>query len=142
MHRISPALLSLSDVRTPYSLVHYIADKSQSPESLEDVPLTTQYDFVRPQSSAQFNDIFNLAYQSGAVGYCFGNDEDHGATPALPDEKTRREYADLGVELINKLVDRFDMPHVVEQMRKLEAYGKENESKYPWMPAAWNDGHR
>ena len=81
-------------------------------------------------------------YQSGAVGYCFGNDEDHGATPALPDEKTRREYADLGVELINKLVDRFDMPHVVEQMRKLEAYGKENESKYPWMPAAWNDGHR
>lgn len=109
---------------------------------LEDVPLTTEYAIKQPQSCAQFNDIFNLAYQSGGVGYCFGENEDHGATPALPDEKTRQEYADLGVELINKLVERFNMPHVVEQMRKLEAYGKENESKYPWMPAAWNNRHR
>ena len=108
---------------------------------LEDVPLTTQYDTKQPQSCARFNDIFNLAYQSGGIGYCFGENEDHGATPALPDEKTRQEYADLGVELINKLVDRFNMPHVVEQMRKLEAYGKDNEQKYPWMPSAWNRNH-
>jgi hypothetical protein len=30
------------------------------------------------------------------------------------------------------------MPRVVEQLRKLEEYGLENEKKYPWMPSAWN----
>ena len=46
--------------------------------------------------------------------------------------------ADSGAKLICDLVDRMDMPHVVEQLRKLETYGKENEEKYPWMPSAWN----
>ena len=96
---------------------------------------------IEKDFETKVNDIFNLAYQSGAVGYCFGENEDHGATPALPDEQTRQEYADLGAELIGKLVERFNMPHVVEQLRKLEAYGLENEQKYPWMPAAWNRNH-
>lgn len=46
--------------------------------------------------------------------------------------------ADSGAKLICDLVDRMDMPHVVEQLRKLEVYGKENEEKHPWMPSAWN----
>ena len=31
--------------------------------------------------------------------------------------------------------------HVVQQLRKLEEYGLQNEEKYPWMPAAWNRNH-
>jgi len=35
---------------------------------LEDVPLTTEFDVTLGQSCSQFNDLFNLAYQSGAIG--------------------------------------------------------------------------
>ena len=31
-----------------------------------------------------------------------------------------------------------DMPHVVEQMRKLEDYNNEVENTHPWMPSAYN----
>lgn len=105
---------------------------------LEDVPLTTEFDVAAQQSCAQFNDIFNLAYQSGSIGYCFGENNDHAPTTAIPDEETRQKMADEGQELIEKLVERLNVSHVVEQMRKLEEYGLENEEKYPWMPSAWN----
>ena len=105
---------------------------------LEDVPLVTGYDHKEPQSCAPFNDLFGLGYQSAAVGYCFGENGDHMATPDIPDIETRNAKAALGADLICKMVDRMDMPHVVEQLRKLEAYGLENEEKYPWMPSAWN----
>ena len=49
--------------------------------------------------------------------------------------------ADNGEKLILGMVERMDMPHVVEQLRKLEQYGLENQEKYPWMPAAWNRNH-
>ncbi len=109
---------------------------------LQDVPLTTEYDVAVGQSCAQFNDIFNLAYQSGSIGYCFGENTDHTPTTAIPDEETRQKMADEGQELIEKLVERLKLPHVVEQMRKLEEYGLENEEKYPWMPSAWNKSNR
>lgn len=105
---------------------------------LEDVPLVTGYDHRTPQSCAPFSDLFGLGYQSAAVGYCFGENGDHMATPDIPDIETRNAKAELGADLICKMVDRMDMPHVVEQLRKLEAYGLENEEKYPWMPSAWN----
>ena len=105
---------------------------------LDDVPLVTGYGDPVPQSCAPFNDLFALGYQSAAVGYCFGENADHMPTPDIPDLQTRDRMADSGAELICKMVDRMDMPHVVEQLRKLEAYGLENEQKYPWMPAAWN----
>lgn len=48
----------------------------------------------------------------------------------------------LGPEkLICGMVERMDMPHVVDQLRKLEEYGLQNEEKYPWMPSAWNRNH-
>ena len=90
------------------------------------------------QSCAPFQDLFNLGYQSAAVGYCFGENGDHMATPDIPDIATRDAMAATGEEIICKMVERMNMPHVVEQLRKLEEYGLENESKYPWMPAAWN----
>ena len=105
---------------------------------LEDVPLTTEFSAAVGQSCAPFNDIFNLAYQSGSVGYCFGENSDHAPTTAIPDAETRQRMADEGQVIIEKLVERLNLPHVVEQLRKLEEYGLENEKKYPWMPSAWN----
>ena len=108
---------------------------------LEDVPLVTGYDHREPQSCTPFNDLFGLGYQSAAVGYCFGENGDHMATPDIPDIDTRNKMADNGAKLICGMVERMDMPHVVDQLRKLEAYGLQNEEKYPWMPAAWNRNH-
>jgi creatinine amidohydrolase len=108
---------------------------------LEDVPLVTGYDHREPQSCAPFNDLFGLGYHSAAVGYCFGENGDHMATPDIPDIDTRNKMADNGAKLICGMVERMDMPHVVDQLRKLEAYGLQNEEKYPWMPAAWNRNH-
>ena len=108
---------------------------------LEDVPLVTGYNHREPQSCAPFNDLFGLGYQSAAVGYCFGENGDHMATPDIPDLDTRSKMADNGEKLICGMVERMDMPHVVQQLRKLEQYGLENEEKYPWMPAAWNRNH-
>ena len=108
---------------------------------LDDVPLVTGYDHRNPQSCAPFQDLFGLGYQSAAVGYCFGENGDHMATPDIPDFATRDAMAEAGANYICKMVERMDMKHVVEQMQKLEAYGLENEQKYPWMPSAWNRNH-
>ena len=105
---------------------------------LDDVPLVTGYDHKNPQSCAPFQDLFSLGYQSAAVGYCFGENGDHMATPDIPDIETRNAKAEVGADLICKMVERMNMPHVVEQLRKLEEYGLENKKKYPWMPSAWN----
>ena len=108
---------------------------------LEDVPFVTGYSHKNPQSCAEFSDLFGLGFQSAAVGYCFGDNGDHMSTPDIPDAETRDTMAERGAELICKMVERMNMPHVVEQLRKLEEYGLENEKKYPWMPAAWNRNH-
>ena len=108
---------------------------------LEDVPLVTGYGDMVPQSCAPFNDLFALGYQSAAVGYCFGENQDHAPTPDIPDAETREKMAINGEKVIDKLVATMNMPHVVEQLKKLEAYGLENEAKYPWMPSAWNKNH-
>lgn len=108
---------------------------------IDDVPLVTGYSHRQPQSCAPFSDLFGLGYQSAAVGYCFGENGDHMATPDIPDIATRDAMAEKGAAYICKMVERMDMPHVVDQLRKLEAYGLENEEKYPWMPAAWNRNH-
>lgn len=105
---------------------------------LEDIPFVTGYDFKGQQSCAPFNDLFGLAYQSAAIGYCFGENTDHCPTPDIPDEATRNAMAEKGEKIICDMVAAMDMPHVVEQMAKLEAYGLENEEKYPWMPASYN----
>jgi len=108
---------------------------------LEDVPLVTGYSDPVPQSCAPFNDLFALGYQSAAVGYCFGENQDHAPTPDIPDIETRNRMAENGEKVIDRLVEKMNMPHVVEQLRKLEAYGLDNEQKYPWMPSAWNRNH-
>lgn len=106
---------------------------------LEDIPLTTAYSEQRPRKCDAFNDIFDLAYQSAAIGYCFSETTDHMSTTAIPDEETRKKLANEGADLIAQLVERMNMPHVVEQMRKLEAYGHEVEAAKPWVPSAYNN---
>ena len=81
---------------------------------LDDVPLVTGYQHTNPQSCAPFQDLFNLGYQSAAVGYCFGENGDHMSTPDIPDIETRDRMAETGAELICKMVERMDMPHIVE----------------------------
>ena len=108
---------------------------------IDDIALVTGFDHKNPQSCAPFNDLFGLGFQSAAVGYCFGENGDHMATPDIPDIETRDRMAENGANLICQMVERMNMPHVVEQLRKLEQYGLENEEKYPWMPAAWNRNH-
>ena len=108
---------------------------------IDDVPLVTGYEHKNPQSCAPFQDLFNLGSQSAAVGYCFGENGDHMSTCDIPDIETRDRMAEKGEKIINTMVERMDMPHVVEQLRKLEQYGLENEQKYPWMPSAWNRNH-
>ena len=108
---------------------------------IDDIALVTGYSHKNPQSCAPYQDLFNLGYQSAAIGYCFGENGDHMGTPDIPDIETRDRMAENGANIICKMVERMNMPHVVEQMRKLEAYGLENEAKYPWMPSAWNKAH-
>ena len=106
---------------------------------LDDVPLVKGFSDPVPQSCAPFNDLFALGYQSAAVGYCFGENSDHMPTPDIPDLDTRDQMADNGEKLICAMVERMNMSHVVEQLRKLEVYGHQNEANYPWMPSAWNN---
>ena len=88
---------------------------------LEDIPLTTAYAEPMQQSCAPFNDLFGLAYQSAAIGYCFAKQSDHMPTTAIPDAAARQRLADEGQSILEKAVAAMDMPHVVEQMRKLES---------------------
>lgn len=105
---------------------------------LADVPLTCAYAHTQPQTCAPFNDIFGLAYQSASIGYCFADPKDHMSTTAIPDEQTRQKLADEGEALIGELVARMNLPHVVAQMRDLEAYNHQVEERCPWMPSAYN----
>ena len=128
------------DLFTDFSAFHDITVGAyQIMGRLEDIPFVTGYDHREKQSCAAFSDIFSMGYQSAAVGYCFGENGDHMATPDIPDAETRAAMADKGAVLIAKMVERMDMAHVVEQLRKLEEYGRANEEKYPWMPSAWNN---
>lgn len=128
------------DLFTDFSIFHDITVGAYKiMNRLDDVPLVTGFSEPKQQSCAPFNDLFALGYQSAAVGYCFGENSDHMPTPDIPDLATRDAKAQKGADAICKMVERMDMPHVVEQLRKLEEYGKENNEKYPWMPAAWNN---
>lgn len=101
---------------------------------LEDIPLTTEYYHEDVQSCSRFDDIFGLAYQSAATGYYFAEKKDHMSTTAIPDEETREKLAQEGMQIIRQMVDRMDLPHVVEQMKELEEYNREVAKKCPWVP--------
>lgn len=103
---------------------------------LEDVPLTTGYCHQKPQTTKPFDHLFSLAYQSGSIGYCFGDVDDHMSTPSIPDAKRRKELADEGEALIGEAVRRMDVGRITKEMKSLEAFEQEVMSRYPWIPAA------
>lgn len=102
-----------------------------------DVPLTTEYHHTDPQTVAGFNDIFGKAYQSGSVGYYFGDPKDHMSTPEVNTELEREQLAKEGAGIITAIVDRMDMGSVVEKLRSLEQFQADLMEKYPWVPAAY-----
>lgn len=105
---------------------------------LEDIPLTTKYEHMEPQTTQRFHNVLNVAYLGSSAGFCYGQPKDHNSTVALPDAQTRKRFADQGQAIIEELVGRMEMPKIVAQLRELEQYGHEIEEKYPWIPSAWN----
>jgi creatinine amidohydrolase len=79
--------------------------------------------------------------RGSAAALDVGSGGDYMVASDILDLDTRDKMADNGAKQICGMVERMDMPHVVDQLRKLEAYGLQNEEKYPWMPAAWNRNH-
>ena len=63
------------------------------------------------------------------------------STTAVPDEAARDRLAAEGEALIEELVKRMDMPHVVSQMQKLKAYNDAVAAERPWMPSASSGKH-
>lgn len=105
---------------------------------LEDVPLTTKFAHAEPQTVARFNELFGLAYQSAAVGYCFGSTKDHMPTPAIPSVEARDALAKRGAELIDSLVALMDMQKIIADMRELEKFEDALGEECPWTPAAYH----
>lgn len=106
---------------------------------LEDVPFTTEFFHQQPQTCQAFNGLFDLAYQSAAVGYCFADPKDHMSTPAIPDEQARKKLAQEGEQIITQLVERMDMPKVVKELQELKAYNDQVAKQCPWMPSAFRN---
>lgn len=105
---------------------------------IEDVPVTEEFFHTNGQTVAPFNPIFNLAYQSGSVGYCFGDPKDHVSTTAIHSVEHRAEMAEKGKQMISKMVENMNMPKVVEDLRNLEVFEEQVMEKYPWIPSAYN----
>ncbi len=105
---------------------------------LEDIPLTTEYCHQEPQTVEQFNGLFGLAYQSGSIGYCFGDQKDHMSTTAIPTAEARKALAEEGKPIIEEIVNRVNMENVVAEMRALDEFEQEAMKRYPWMPAAYH----
>ncbi len=111
-------------------------------DRLEDVPLTTspELDFSAPhvQTTAQFNDLTDLAYQSGGISYFFAEPLDHAFTPVLRDAEDRLARAQRGAAIMDGLVEKMDVPHLMEQLKNVDNYNKEVlKSKGEWLHF-WN----
>lgn len=102
---------------------------------LEDVPLITEYSKYRPQSVERYNDLFGVAYQSGAIGYYFGEHLDHGPTRDIPTAEAREEIAEEGMAYLNELVELCEIEKKLELMKDLEAFTDSLKERYPWIPS-------
>ena len=109
---------------------------------LSDVPLTTEYYHTEAQTVAPYNDLFQLAYQSGSIGYYYGDSKDHLPTTPIPDEAARYELARQGKILIEKMVETVNMPEVLEKMYSLRIFEGEISQKCPWVPFIYKQSIR
>lgn len=110
---------------------------------LEDVPLNV------PESNSVTYDVNSMfegmkenpstelgkyAQQSGAIGYYFDEARTHMTTPLLKSSEEREELADEGIKAICEMVEKLDMPKIVETLRKADKYTQNvSLEKFPWL---------
>lgn len=110
---------------------------------LEDVPLnvpesnSVTYDVGKMMKGMDSNPASKLgkyALQSGALGYYFDEASSHMATPLLKTADEREQFAKSGVKALDELVEKLDVPSIVEALREADEY-TQNESlkKYKWL---------
>lgn len=102
---------------------------------LEDVPLVTEFYHEEPQSVASFQILFDQAYQSGSMGYCFGKETDHMSTSKIPTPEVRQQMADEGKKMIDALVETMDLPTIVEKLAEMRAFEDKLAEERPWIRA-------
>lgn len=105
---------------------------------LEDIPFTDEFFHTNAQTVEKFNDIFAMAYQSGSIGYYFGDPKDHMSTTKIESKEQRASLSKEGIEIINGIVERLNVLEIADKMRDLEKFQNELEEKYPWVPSAFN----
>lgn len=104
---------------------------------LSDIPLTKEFFHSEPQTVKQFDDIFAMAYQSGSIGYYFGDPKDHMSTTAIESEEQRVSLAREGAEIIEQIVERMNVKAAADKMRDLENFQRDVEQRCPWVPSAF-----
>lgn len=62
---------------------------------------------------------------SSSVGYYFGNPFEHGSTVWVKTPQEREERAQKGIELIDQVVERMDIVELVEILRQVDRFTKE-----------------
>lgn len=102
---------------------------------LEDVPLVTDFYHEEPQSVAPFQLLFDQAYQSGSMGYCFGEERDHTSTSKIESPEMRKQMAEEGKKMIDDLVAGMDLPVVVEKLAEIKEFEDNLAEKRPWIRA-------
>lgn len=105
---------------------------------LEDISFTDEFFHTNAQTVEKFNDIFAMAYQSGSIGYYFGDPKDHMSTTKIESKEQRASLSKEGIEIINGIVERLNVLEIADKMRDLEKFQNELEEKYPWVPSAFN----
>lgn len=105
---------------------------------LEDIPFTDEFFHTNAQTVEKFNDVFAMAYQSGSIGYYFGDPKDHMSTTKIESKEQRASLSKEGIEIINGIVERLNVLEIANKMRDLEKFQNELEEKYPWVPSAFN----
>lgn len=105
---------------------------------LEDIPFTGEFFHTNSQTVEKYNDIFAMAYQSGSIGYYFGDPKDHMSTTKIESKEQRASLSKEGIEIINGIVERLNVLEIANKMRDLEKFQNELEEKCPWVPSAFN----
>lgn len=110
---------------------------------LEDVPLnvpesnSVTYDVNTMFEGMKENPATELGkytQQSGAIGYYFDEARTHMTTPLLKSSEEREELAEEGIKAICEMVEKLDMPKIVETLQKADKYTQNvSLEKFPWL---------
>lgn len=112
-------------------------------DKLEDVPLnvpesnSVTYDVNKMMEGMRENPASALgkyALQSGAIGSYFNEASTHMTTPLLKTEEEREQLANEGVKAICEMIEKLNMPKIVETLREADKYTQEvSLEKFPWL---------